>query len=230
MKNSWLTDFIRLLFPPCCVVCEDALSIGEECLCLKCLLNMPKTNYHLVADNELEKRFWGKFPIERASAYFHYVKGSDFDKILFELKYHGQKEVGEYMGRYMANDLLVSGFFNEIDIIVPVPLHKKREKERGYNQSEWIARGIEQVTGIEVCTEWLYHSQNTKSQTGKNIYERWLDTRTAYETDSELDLSDKHILLVDDVVTTGATLLACAQALYLHGKPRISCLTLAAVL
>ena len=123
-----------------------------------------------------------------------------------------------------------SGFFDDINALVPVPLHPAKLRRRGYNQSEWIARGIEQVTGIEVYTEWLYHSQNTKSQTGKNIYERWLDTRTAYETDSELDLSDKHILLVDDVVTTGATLLACAQALYLHGKPRISCLTLAAVL
>ena len=141
-----------------------------------------------------------------------------------------RKTMWFHLRKIYANELLPSGFFDDINALVPVPLHPAKLRRRGYNQSEWIARGIEQVTGIEVYTEWLYHSQNTKSQTGKNIYERWLDTRTAYETDSELDLSDKHILLVDDVVTTGATLLACAQALYLHGKPRISCLTLAAVL
>ena len=160
----------------------------------------------------------------------HHLFASITRQLIHHIKYHGGKQCGFTLGKIYANELLHSGFFDDINALVPVPLHPEKLRRRGYNQSEWIARGIEQVTGIEVYTEWLYHSQNTKSQTGKNIYERWLDTRTAYETDSELDLSDKHILLVDDVVTTGATLLACAQALYLHGKPRISCLTLAAVL
>ena len=164
------------------------------------------------------------------AAFFFFSTPSDARQLIHHIKYHGGKQCGFTLGKIYANELLHSGFFDDINALVPVPLHPAKLRRRGYNQSEWIARGIEQVTGIEVCTEWLYHSQNTKSQTGKNIYERWLDTRTAYETDSELDLSDKHILLVDDVVTTGATLLACAQALYLHGKPRISCLTLAAVL
>ena len=228
MKNSWLTDFIRLLFPPCCVVCEDALSIGEACLCLKCLLNMPKTNYHLVADNELEKRFWGKFPIERASAYFHYVKGSDFDKILFELKYHGQKEVGEYMGRYMANDLLVSGFFNEIDIIVPVPLHKKREKERGYNQSEWIASGISKITGIPVNTNSIKRVEANSTQTRKSVWDRWENVQNLFAVVSSSELQGKHILLVDDVLTTGATIVSCASKIMEVRGVRISVLTLAA--
>ena len=174
--------------------------------------------------------FLGKVPIEKCAAFFFFSTPSDARQLIHHIKYHGGKQCGFTLGKIYANELLHSGFFDDINALVPVPLHPEKLRRRGYNQSEWIARGIEQVTGIEVYTEWLYHSQNTKSQTGKNIYERWLDTRTAYETDSELDLSDKHILLVDDVVTTGATLLAWAQALYLHGKPRISCLTLAAVL
>ena len=210
------------------MVCEDALSIGEECLCLKCLLNMPKTNYHLVADNELEKRFWGKFPIERASAYFHYVKGSDFDKILFELKYHGQKEVGEYMGRYMANDLLVSGFFNEIDIIVPVPLHKKREKERGYNQSEWIASGISKITGIPVNTNSIKRVEANSTQTRKSVWDRWENVQNLFAVVSSSELQGKHILLVDDVLTTGATIVSCASKIMEVRGVRISVLTLAA--
>ena len=189
---------------------------------------MPKTNYHLVADNELEKRFWGKFPIERASAYFHYVKGSDFDKILFELKYHGQKEVGEYMGRYMANDLLASGFFNEIDIIVPVPLHKKREKERGYNQSEWIASGISKITGIPVNTNSIKRVEANTTQTRKSLWDRWENVQNLFAVVSSSELQGKHILLVDDVLTTGATIASCASKIMEVRGVRISVLTLAA--
>ena len=226
----FLKDFIDLFFPRLCPVCQRALNRNEENICTTCLHRLPRTGYHLDPLSPMAQLFLGKVPIEKCAAFFFFSTPSDARQLIHHIKYHGGKQCGFTLGKIYANELLPSVFFDDINALVPVPLHPAKLRRRGYNQSEWIARGIEQVTGIEVYTEWLYHSQNTKSQTGKNIYERWLDTRTAYETDSELDLSDKHILLVDDVVTTGATLLACAQALYLHGKPRISCLTLAAVL
>lgn len=228
MKNNLLIDLVRLFFPPCCITCGDALSTGEECLCFPCLQNLPKIRYTPSEANEIEKRFWGKIPIEHATSYFHYTKGSDFDKILFELKYHGKKEIGEIMGRYMSKSLLDSGFFQGIDIIVPIPLHKKRYKKRGYNQSEWLAKGVSAITRIPMNITSVKRTIPNSTQTHKNKWDRWEDVQNIFTIISPDEIQGKHILLVDDVLTTGATLISCASAIMKVQGVKISILTLAA--
>ena len=137
------------------------------------------TDYHLRRDNPVELLFWGKFPLERATSFFYYRKGSDFRRILHLLKYGGQKEIGAIMGRYMAAELIESGFFQGIDVIIPIPLHETKQRIRGYNQSEWIARGIAAVTGIPVDTEAVVRRKYTETQTRKSIFERWENVRIA---------------------------------------------------
>jgi len=134
---------------------------------------MPRTNYHLQVGNEVEQRFWGKVEIERATSYFFYTKGSDYRHILFKLKYQGYKELGEVMGRYMAQELLTSDFLQGIDFIVPVPLHSKKKKTRGYNQSEWIALGFSHASGIPMDLNILVRIVDNKTQTRKSVFERW---------------------------------------------------------
>lgn len=230
MKHNILDSFIRLCFPPCCIVCGNALAASEECLCMQCLQELPKIrNMFPDAAQEIEKRFWGKLPIEKAASYFHYAKGSNFDKILFEIKYHGRKEAGKVMGRHAAHNLLPDGFFEGIDLVIPVPLHPARLKQRGYNQSEWIARGISEITQIPVNTDAVYRIGNNSTQTKKSAWERLEAVQGIFAVRNEDDLEGKHILLVDDVLTTGATLLSCASEIIKAKGTRISMLTLAAV-
>ena len=146
-----------------------------------CNINLPRTDYHLRKDNPVEKMFWGKIPLERATSFFFYRKGSDFRQILHQLKYGGQKGIGAIMGRYMAAELLESGFFEGVDVILPVPLHKKKQQIRGYNQSEWIARGIATVTGISIDTESVVRRKNTETQTRKSFLERWENVEGIFE-------------------------------------------------
>ncbi|GCB33544.1 amidophosphoribosyltransferase [Bacteroides faecalis] len=192
-----------------------------------CNINLPRTNYHLQEDNPMEQLFWGKIPLERATSFFFYRKGSDFRQILHQLKYGGRKELGAIMGRYMASELLPSGFFKGIDVIIPVPLHKKKQQLRGYNQSEWIVRGIAAVTGIPVNTESVIRKKNTETQTRKSTFERWENVDGIFELRSSEHLQGKHVLVVDDVLTTGATTVACVSALMEVQGIRISILTLA---
>lgn len=232
MKNTllikdWLGSFVSLLFPRCCIVCGRPLAKGEECLCTMCNINLPRTGYHLKEDNPVEKLFWGKIPLERATSFFFYRKGSDFRQILHQLKYAGQKNIGAIMGRYMAAELQESGFFEDIDVIVPVPLHKKKQRLRGYNQSEWIARGIAAVTGIPIDTESVVRHKNTETQTSKSSLERWENVNGIFELYHAEPLTGKHILIVDDVLTTGATTVECASCLTKIEGVRISVLTLA---
>lgn len=227
--KDWLSAFLSLFFPRCCVVCDRPLAKGEQCICTVCNMKLPRTDYHLRTDNPVEQHFWGKLPLERATSFFFYRKGSDFRKILHQLKYGGQKEIGATMGRYMATELLSSGFFQDIDVLIPVPLHKKKQKLRGYNQSEWIARGISGVTGIPIDTESIARQKNTETQTRKSMIERWENVDgTFYLTHADA-LSGKHILLIDDVLTTGSTTVACASVLLETEGIRISVLTLAVV-
>ena len=225
--KDWLGSFLSLLFPRCCVVCGGPLARGEECLCTMCNINLPRTDYHLRKDNPVEKMFWGKIPLERATSFFFYRKGSDFRHILHHLKYGGQKDIGAIMGRYMAAELLESGFFEGVDVILPVPLHKKKQQIRGYNQSEWIARGIAAVTGISIDTESVVRQKNTDTQTRKSSFERWENVEGIFQLYHAESLAGKHILIVDDVLTTGATTVECASCLAEIEGIRISILTLA---
>lgn len=225
--KDWLGSFLSLLFPRCCVVCGRPLAKGEECLCTMCNIELPRTNYHLRKDNPVEKLFWGKIPLERATSFYFYRKGSDFRQILHQLKYGGQKGIGAIMGRYMAAELQQSGFFEGVDVILPVPLHKKKQQIRGYNQSEWIARGITAVTGIPIDTEAVVRRKNTETQTRKSSLERWENVEGIFELHHAEALAGKRILIVDDVLTTGATTVECASCLTGIEGIRISVLTLA---
>lgn len=225
--KEWLWSFLSLLFPRCCVVCGKPLAKGEECLCTWCNIDLPRTGYHLRKDNPVELLFWGKFPLERAASYFYYRKGSDFRQILFLLKYGGRKEIGAIMGRYMAAELSKSGFFQGIDVIIPVPLHEKKQRSRGYNQSEWIARGISALTGIPVDTQTIVRRKYTETQTRKSVFERWENVDGIFESRFAESLAGKHVLIIDDVLTTGATVVACASAVAGVEGIRISVLTLA---
>lgn len=225
--KDWLGSFLSLFFPHCCIVCGRPLAKGEECLCTMCNINLPRTDYHLRKDNPVEKQFWGKIPLERATSFFFYRKGSDFRQILHQLKYGGQKGIGAIMGRYMAAELLESGFFEGVDVILPVPLHKKKQQIRGYNQSEWIARGIAAVTGISIDTESVVRQKNTETQTRKSSFERWENVEGIFQLHHAQSLAGKHVLIVDDVLTTGATTVECASCLAEIEEIRISILTLA---
>ena len=211
MKNTvkiWLGPLFHLFFPRCCVVCGAPLVEGEEAICTHCNINMPRTNYHKVKDNLVERMFWGKIPLERATSYFFYRKGSDFRKILHQFKYGGRKELGAIMGRFMAAELATTDFFEGVDIIIPVPLHPRKRRARGYNQSEWIARGVSQVVGLPVD-------------------ERWENVDGIFRLRHPENFVGKHVLIVDDVLTTGSTTTACADVFHEIEGVRISVLTLA---
>lgn len=226
--NTWFHSFWSLLFPRCCVVCGSPLSRGEECLCTCCNINLPRTGFHLRKDNPVECLFWGRIPgLKRASSFLFYRKGSDFRRILHMLKYGGYKELGEVMGRYMSAELSSGEFFDGVDMIIPVPLHRKKQKLRGYNQSEWIARGIASVTGIPLCAECMIREKNTETQTRKSTFERWENVEEIFRLCDTVHFEGKHVLLVDDVLTTGATTVACASAFARVSGIRISVLTLA---
>ena len=221
------TDLWKLFFPQCCLICGKTLLEGEEYLCFQCLSNIPRTHLYLRKDNEMEKELWGKFPIERASAYLYYSKGGDVKKLLTDLKYRGNADLGSFLGRCMTREMLSSGFFQGVDGIIPVPLHPRKQKIRGYNQSIMLANGISSVTNIPVWTDLLVRTQYTQTQTRKGSYERWLNVKDMFECTSPERLRDKHVLLVDDVFTTGATLVACADAFRQIPSLRFSVLTLA---
>ena len=225
--KEWWDALLSLFFPRCCVVCGHSLSKGEEILCLSCNIKLPRTNYHLKEGNTIEQLFWGKIPIERATSFFFYRKGSDFRQLLYQLKYHGEKEIGVVMGRYIATEILSSGFFDGIDVIVPIPLHPKKEKIRGYNQSNCLAQGISALTGIPINTTSVRRTKHTETQTHKSMIERWENVDGIFLLDNPERFENKHVLLIDDVLTTGATITACAAAFEKVKNITFSVLTLA---
>jgi Predicted amidophosphoribosyltransferases len=152
-------------------VCGENLLRSEQQICFNCLHALPETNFHLQPDNTIEKRFWGKVPIFRATALFFFQKGSPFQSLLHALKYRGNKEIGEVLGKYAGVALLESTDFCSIDVIIPVPLHQKKYRKRGYNQSELIARGLSAIINKPIDTTSLIRVRENATQTKKNVYE-----------------------------------------------------------
>jgi ComF family protein len=227
MKSNPFDDLLNLIYPNLCVVCNRNLFKSENGICFSCLHHIPKTNYHLLCDNPIEKRFWGKVPVYRGTAFFFFQKGSPFQKILHNLKYKGDKEIGRTLGKYAAVDLLDSPDFKSIDVIIPVPLHPKKLKTRGYNQSEWIGKGLSEVLEKPQDTILLKRVRENTTQTKKSVFERYENTEGIFEVADADTLSGKHVLLIDDVLTTGSTLEACIKALLCVKDIKISVFTLA---
>lgn len=224
---SLFNHLISLIYPPLCTGCAEALLGNERFFCSECLAALPETGYVSHRDNSAYERLMGRFPVEKVQSYLYYNKRGLGQRIVADIKYRGNGALGEWMGSRLAGDLLPSGFFSGIDFLVPVPLHRKKQRTRGFNQSEAIARGISKVTAIPLDTKMLYRAQANLSQTRKGIYERWKNTQGIFAVrDTEL-FAGKHLLLVDDVLTTGSTLEACAEALLQCKGSRISVLTLA---
>ena len=229
MKISIWTRLLDLIAPRPCVVCSRRLNITENSICTVCNLHLPRLGKNNLPfdDNDMARMFWGLIPIERAAALFYYAANSDSSNILLALKYFGKHEVGIDMGRIMADEMMSAGFFDGIDLIVPLPLERKRERARGYNQSEMLAKGISMTTGIPYTDKAVERTTFSKSQTRLNRWERMENVNKSFHLINSKLLSGKHILLVDDVITTGATMLACAEAIAQVEGIKISILTLA---
>lgn len=199
----------------------------EQHLCIGCLLDLPRTHYERYPDNLLMQHFMEWPEVVRATAYFFYYKEGRYSSLIHHLKYHDHPEVGTYLGRIAATELKMSDFFNGVDLIVPVPLSKKRCRQRGYNQCDYIARGISEVIGVPMCSSCVERVVDTETQTHKGRIERWRNTEGIFRVKDSEALQGKHVLIVDDVSTTGATVHACISALLTVPGVRVSIFVLA---
>jgi len=224
-----LHDFIGLFYPNLCIGCEQNLQRNEKQLCLNCLMQLPLTNYHQTKENVIEKRFYGRTEIQHASTFLYFEKEIITQKLLHGIKYKGRKELGEQMGALFGSQLANSRF-NEIDAIIPVPLHPNRLKIRGYNQSEWIAKGMAKTMRKPLVNNVLKRIIENPTQTKKGVYERWENTAGIFDAENATSIQNKHLLLVDDVLTTGATLEACIIPLQKIQGVKISIAALSAAI
>lgn len=203
-------DLSRLFLPRRCGLCGCRLDEGQDVICAVCYCGLPFTRFHGRPGNPVERLFWGRLPIVRANAFLRYVPGADSSRLFLNLKYHDRPQTGLYFGRIMAADLVADGFFSGISLVVPVPLASDRQRRRGYNQSEWLARGIAEVTGLPVAAEAVRRVRSNPSQTRLSAWQRRENVEGIFALADGARLAGRHILLVDDILTTGSTLLSCA--------------------
>lgn len=193
---------------------------------MHCIAGMPETNFHIYANNPIEKIFWGRLPLVSATAQYYFTKESLMQHLMHELKYRGNKELGWQMGRLIGNDLHQANRFRYVDALVPLPLFPAKEKRRGYNQATILCEGIAQVLNVQILSDVVVRTQHTETQTKKGRVERWQNMEGKFELLKPQKIEGKHVLLVDDVVTTGATLEACGLELIAGNNTKLSIATL----
>jgi len=224
--SNLLNDLVSLFYPYYCLVCGHPLVQNEQFICLFCHCNMPKTNYHYNKANPARDLFSGFAQVNEVTSYLFFEKEGITQKLIHSLKYYGNKQLATYLGRTAAFELKAAGCYASIDTILPIPLHPKKEKRRGYNQSEWIAKGFASVYGFDSEKKYLKRNTDSKSQTRKSIYDRHINVEKIFEVTDPAYYYGKHILLIDDVLTTGATISSCIEAFLLIPDVKISIFTL----
>lgn len=226
-RSGLLHDFVDVIYPSACAGCSQPLVANEEVFCTYCLADLPKTGFHHQADNPVVRAFKGRCLLRKATAYLHFQKGGIVQAAMHNFKYRQNRSIGEFLGKMMARDLLEDGFFEGLQVILPVPLHAKKEKLRGYNQSAVLAEPIASLTGMELSTANLRRSIFSQTQTRKSRFARWLNVESIFEVKDPEAVRGRHVLLIDDVITTGATIEACANRLLSIEGVQVSLLTLA---
>lgn len=227
MKLAFLDAIIGLFYPSVCAACGASLFKWEKLVCTRCRNLLPRTGYEFHEDNPLARMFYGKVPLKAVTACFFFFKEGKVQHLIHELKYKGNGDAGVFLGQELGKSIKEAPLFQGIDFLIPVPLHPKREKERGYNQSLMIAKGMAEVLSIPIGEKYLVRSVNTATQTHKTKEERWENVKDIFVVRHPEQLEGKYVLLIDDVLTTGATLEACALKLSAIPGITISCATAA---
>jgi len=227
MKITFIDSIIGLFYPSVCAACGTSLFKWETLVCTRCRSLLPKTGYEWDKNNPLARIFYGKVRLKAVTAGFFFSKEGRVQHLIHELKYKGNCDAGFFLGQELGKALKEAPLFQGLDYLIPVPLHPKRERERGYNQSMMIARGMAAVLGVPIGDDVLLRSVNTSTQTHKSKDERWQNVKDIFELRHSELLEGKYVLLIDDVLTTGATLEACALTLSSVPGITISCATAA---
>lgn len=208
-----LGSLIDFIFPRVCHICGGKLGANERYVCAACLSRLPRTGYHRIKDNPMERRFMGIVPYRNATGYFFYRRNSEIASLVHDMKYHHFPGLAEYLGELVGTELFTSGFFSDIDAIVPVPIHWTKRARRGYNQCEKLALGLSGATGIPVMLNLRAHRPH-RTQTSLTLDQRMKNTKGVFRLTDPATLDGKRILLIDDVCTTGTTLISAAETIH----------------
>lgn len=220
-------DFIHLLYPHNCAGCGSDLLGNDQSICIHCYTNLPETNYAALPGNPIEKIFYGRLNVEHSTAGYYFSKSSVLQRLIHQLKYNGNIDVGHQLGQWLGLQLQKSNRFNAIDALIPLPLYPSKEKKRGYNQATVLCEGIAEIMNIPILNNIVLRKRYTDTQTKKGRTERLLNVDGSFEVSDAAALQQKHVLLVDDVITTGATLEAWGLAIKETDNVRLSIATLA---
>jgi len=219
---TFLKDFVHLFFPELCLGCDEILNKNEKYLCINCLYDLPLSNYTNTKNNEVEKSFFGRVPITSATALLLYHKKSKVQQLIHQLKYKNKQQIGLFFGNWLGSEMVSSKRFNNIDYVIPVPLHKKKLKSRGYNQVEKFGKSLAKQLQAVYVDNLLVKITATKSQTKKHRVERFKNVNEIFYLNDLHFLKNKHVLLIDDIITTGATIEACCLELLKTNPIKIS--------
>lgn len=224
---TWFGDFISLIFPNICLCCDKPLIANEKFICLGCIHDLPETGYISIKRNPVYNIFNGRFQIENAVSMLNFESGNSAQTIIHQLKYKGNPNIGIFMGELMGDQMKKVELYSSIDAIVPVPIHRSKLIQRGYNQSDYLAEGLSNSLGKALRKDLIKRKIKGESQTRKQRYDRWENVAQVFEFSGRKKLNINHILLIDDVITTGATIEACARCLSDNLDVKISVATLA---
>ena len=227
MVNAWYEALVHVFYPSLCYGCNNELIQGDQFICMQCQTELGRTAFETIRNNPVEKLFWGRADIQFAASTFYYIDKTPLQQIIHQIKYRQEKKLGIHMGEIMGihGSALINAF--NIDLCIPMPLHPKKEYKRGYNQASLLCEGMYKQTGIPYNEKALVRNENTRTQTKKSRIERWENVASVFDVDEPMIIKDKHVMLVDDVVTTGASTEACVNVLMQHGAKSVGIYSLA---